>query len=191
MLVRSHIQTTTRTFLRNLKSNQTGTRIKQVIFSFILKKKKLETTFLDTSFIHADQWTVPSSLCINRKEGTHKTSAFVFKAATGTVTHRLNEASSWKAPTAQCNNNRLTLRGLKVKYKYNIFKLKPMLKSTNLYIRLHGFLKTAFIEFSKGTVCNSRLLFLSLFLYTSVHTSIREGARRRKNDNWGISWLIS
>lgn len=67
-----------------------------------------------------------------------------------------------------------------------------MLKSTNLYIRLHGFLKTAFIDFSKGTVCNSRLLFLSLFPHTSVHTS-RESNKREhveeKNENWGISWL--
>lgn len=52
-----------------------------------------------------------------------------------------------------------------------------MLKSTNLYIRLHGFLKTAFIDFSKGTVCNSRLLFLSLFPHTSVHTSRERNTR--------------
>lgn len=61
-----------------------------------------------------------------------------------------------------------------------------MLKSTNLYIRLHGFLKTAFIDFSKGTVCNNRLLLLSLFPHTSVHTSRernKEGARRRKKEN--------
>lgn len=52
-----------------------------------------------------------------------------------------------------------------------------MLKSINLYIRLHRFLKTAFIDFSKGTVCNSRLLFISLFPHTSVHTS-RERNKR-------------
>lgn len=35
-----------------------------------------------------------------------------------------------------------------------------------------------FIDFSKGTVCNNRLLFLSVSPHTSVHTSME---RRQKD----------
>lgn len=44
------------------------------------------------------------------------------------------------------------------------------------------FLKTAFIDFSKGTVCNSRLLFLSLFPHTSVHTSRERNKREHEEE---------
>lgn len=66
----------------------------------------------------------------------------------------------------------------------NIFKLKATLKSTNLYIRLHGSM-TAFIDFFKGTVCNSRLLSLhgsSLVLIQAGTQTCRE---KRQLIVWG------
>lgn len=50
-------------------------------------------------------------------------------------------------------------------------KLKPLLQVQIYTLGYMDFLKTALIDFSKGTVCNSRRLFLSLFPHTSVHTS--------------------
>lgn len=66
----------------------------------------------------------------------------------------------------------------------NIFKLKATLKSTNLYIRLHGSM-TAFIDFFKGTVCNSRLPSLhgsSLVLIQAGTQTCRE---KRQPIVWG------
>lgn len=62
----------------------------------------------------------------------------------------------------------------------NILKLKATLKSTNLYIRLHGSM-TAFIDFFKGTVCNSRLLSLhgSSLVLIQAGTQTTSGDKRQ------------
>lgn len=75
------------------------------------------------------------------------------------------------------------------KLNTNTFKLKARLKSTNLYIRLHGSM-TAFIDFFKGTVCNSRLLSLHVsslvFIQTGTQPQGACGGGGSSRNWWGF-----
>lgn len=125
---------TLETFLRNLKLNQPGVTSKLSSVLLISPGSML-------SFQQGPSETE------NRPDTDHHTS-----------TYRLKQGLLYQSP--QQHTVTKTTDGT---YKLNtyIFKLKATLKSTNLYIRLHGSM-TAFIDFFKGTVCNSRLLSLHL-----------------------------
>lgn len=123
---------TLETFLRNLKLNQPGVT------------SKLSSVLLISPGSMLSFQQGPSETK-NRPGTDHHTS-----------TYRLKWGLLYQSP--QQHTVTKTTDGT---YKLNtyIFKLKATLKNTNLYIRLHGSM-TAFIDFFKGTVCNSRLLSL-------------------------------
>lgn len=120
---------TLETFLRNLKLNQPGVT------------SKLPSVLLIS----------PGSM-LSFQQGPSET-----KIRPNTDHHtRLNQGLLYQSP--QQHTVTKTTDGTDKLNTY-IFELKSKLKSTNLYIRLHGSM-TAFIDFFKGTVCNSRLLSL-------------------------------
>lgn len=128
---------TLETFLRNLKLNQPG--VTSIRWSWILETNRRPCCSL-----------ILGSCCpFNRDHQRQRTDHH-------TSTYRLKWGLYQRPPqqhnVTKATNGTYTLNT-------NIFKLKATLKSTNLYIRLHGSM-TAFIDFFKGTVCNSRLLSL-------------------------------